>query len=151
MLDEQIYPEGMEVNSDFSTVTADVNNSELTETVQLDSNSPLTAAAKDFYERHGVKNTDDVKIRTSSKYLSVYTIQDLVSGLFDTILIQKNYGMLKRMLKDTLPQSGGEIFRHPNDYVVYHIGYLDNEAGSLTPVLPVSMDSIADILNDSKS
>lgn len=64
--------------------------------------------------------------------LNAYTIYDVKSATYASPILSVNDDVLKRLLVDSLILPDSTLYRHPEDFIVYCIGFFDDIFGMFT-------------------
>jgi hypothetical protein len=85
------------------------------------------------------------------KFLA-FSIFDKAAENFNTPMFLAAKGQAIRAFDDQANSPDSMIYKHPTDYVLYHIGEYDDSNGLLTPLLkPHQMGSGLDFKREEKS
>ena len=65
--------------------------------------------------------------------LEVYSVFDEKAECFGTPFFTNNDSLARRMFNDLANDPNSTLYRHPEDFKLYHIGTFDNETSELVP------------------
>lgn len=76
---------------------------------------------------------------------NAYSIYDNKSLTYHMPWYQPTHGAATRVLADLVGSTDTNVGRHPADYVLYMVGYWDDQKGLFTPISPLVhiMDAVA--------
>lgn len=66
--------------------------------------------------------------------ISAYSIYDIKALTYSNPFFAPNHGAAMRIVQDAANDMNTSLARHPNDYIVYHIGHYDTDIGQMTPL-----------------
>lgn len=64
--------------------------------------------------------------------LNVYAVLDLKVGHYQTPFYQHTHGAALRMFADAASDQTTTIYRHPEDFTLFHLGEYDDDTGTFT-------------------
>jgi len=70
---------------------------------------------------------------------TVFAVRDTKSESFGTPFFMPNRAMALRAFNDLAQDPKTTINKHPTDYVLFEIGYFEDENAEITPLKPVSL------------
>lgn len=65
--------------------------------------------------------------------MHIFAIRDRALGAYMQPWVAQTPGLATRMFQDELGNKEGQMFRHPDDYDLYHIGEFNQDTGVLVP------------------
>lgn len=70
---------------------------------------------------------------------SMFLIYDKISQNFvGQIVVERHPAPVIRLFHQLLGEKNNQIAAHPKDYIVMHIGFIDDD-GSITPIAPLTV------------
>lgn len=87
----------------------------------------LSQGVIDFFKQHNV-NPEDVYNQEDVNVLRLYSVYDVVSGVFDSPFTAKTDGGAVRLFENFCLRSD-LVKRHPEDYQLFHVGYFSQQTG----------------------
>lgn len=77
----------------------------------------------------------------------VMAVYDSAAQVFGQPYFVPSLGVAKRGFGDTVNnKESGPLNQHPDDFELYHLGYYEDEDGSLTAIKPIMIERAKDLL-----
>ena len=80
--------------------------------------------------------------------MNIFTILDTKSAAYMTPFCVSTAGVALRHFSDSVNNSDTPFFKHPEDYILFHIGYFDEHTGELVTQPPASVAKAVDLITE---
>lgn len=79
--------------------------------------------------------------------VKIFSILDAKTGAYMQPFFALAIGQAARMFGDNVNDTTSGMNKHPEDYVLYHIGEFDDNSGELTPTGPNYVNKALDFIS----